>query len=329
MMTTLAPNAFRRVWLGVGLPAVMVLIAFGPWLLVAGDVPHPLAVRFGVGSRANGSMPIWAFVALQLAFCGPCVAILVRAGRRLASVPPMAVVTATFVGITTGWIWASVLLANDGHHDWHTVTLGIGAVLGAWGSAIGFTIPVGLMVRRAGTPAAATPTPPLPLGRDDRAVWFGRTHSTGFLVAGVVEVLGGGVLVVMSVAGRVGAAVGVSVVLVVIGFVFLAFATVEVRVSDDGVRIRSGVFHRPVVRIRLADIERAQANDLRPTAWGGWGYRGSVRLFGRGAWILRSGEGLELALRGGKAFAVTVDHADEGAAVLNGILAHRVPASGS
>jgi hypothetical protein len=75
------------------------------------------------------------------------------------------------------------------------------------------------------------------------------------------------------------------------------------------------------VNIPLERMVAVEAIDVEPTAWGGWGYRGSLRLFGRAAWVLRRGEGIRVDLEDGKTFAVTVDHADEGAAVLNRWLA--------
>ena len=62
----------------------------------------------------------------------------------------------------------------------------------------------------------------------------------------------------------------------------------------------------------------ALAGDPHPTGAGrpcrcgrggpaGWGYRGSLRLFGRAAVVVRRGERLELSLMGEQSFVVTVD----------------------
>jgi hypothetical protein len=316
----------HRAWIGIGLPVVVAVLSFGPWLLVRGEVPDPLATHFELGGRANGSMPIWAFVLLQLAFAVPCTAVLVRSGWRPRSVPPVVVVTATFVGLLTGWVWSSTLLANDGQPSWQAARLGGGAVLGAYGSAIGCSIPVALLVRRTaralgGTAAAGTSAPALVLDPEARVAWFGRARSTAFLVGGTAGTVAGAVLVVLSVAGRVGSAVGLSLSLVGVGLALLAFAAVEVRVDASGLVVRSGALHWPRVRIPLERIASSSAVDLRPAAWSGWGYRGSLRLMGRAAWVLRAGEGLEVELRDGGRFAVTVDGAEQAAAVVNGLLA--------
>jgi hypothetical protein len=58
--------------------------------------------------------------------------------------------------------------------------------------------------------------------------------------------------------------------------------------------------------------------EVRPVQWGGWGYRGSVRVFKKAAVVLRKGPGLRLRLRNGAQFAVTVPGAEPAAALLNG-----------
>ena len=36
--------------------------------------------------------------------------------------------------------------------------------------------------------------------------------------------------------------------------------------------------------------------DVSPMRWGGWGYRGSIKMFGRGAVIQRAGPGIQIDL---------------------------------
>jgi hypothetical protein len=317
-------ECFERAWIGAVLPALLLLGVLVPWLLLRSGLPDPIAVHFEGGGRADGSMPIGGFLALQLAFALPSAAVLVRAGWRPGSVHPVPVATATFVGVSSTWLWLSVLLANDGQADWHTAELGVGALLGTYGSALGFTLPVLLTVRRhvvRPMPAGPPATVGVALGPDDRVAWFGRSHNRGFLGFGVLNAVVGAGLLALSVSGRVAAATGVSAILVVVGFLLMAFWSVEVRVNGAGLRVRSGVFHWPAVRLPLHEIAWVEAIDLVPTEWGGWGYRGGVRVFGRAAWVLRRGDGLEVTLRDGHRFAVTVDRAAEGAGVLNGLLA--------
>lgn len=102
-------------------------------------------------------------------------------------------------------------------------------------------------------------------------------------------------------------------------------ASVRVTTSASGVKVAYGPLRWPVTRIPLRRVTHAEAVEVVPT---GWGYRGSLRLFGRAAVIVRKGEGLELSLTGGKSFVVTVDGAVTAAALLNDELARARGADG-
>lgn len=110
----------------------------------------------------------------------------------------------------------------------------------------------------------------------------------------------------------------VGVTLLWVGIVVAAFAKVTVAADGDGVHVASGVWPLPRLTIRLDRIESIEAIDVNPWRWGGWGYRGALRMFKRAAWIVRAGPGLKLSLTGGRTFVVTVDDAAEGAAALQG-----------
>jgi hypothetical protein len=74
------------------------------------------------------------------------------------------------------------------------------------------------------------------------------------------------------------------------------------------------------------EIEHARTVTHRTFSFGlaaGWGYRGSLRLFRRAAWVVRSGPALELELTGGRRFTVTLDDADGALAALEQVLGDR------
>ncbi|MGO9672471.1 MAG: hypothetical protein ACLPS1_28540, partial [Streptosporangiaceae bacterium] len=77
----------------------------------------------------------------------------------------------------------------------------------------------------------------------------------------------------------------------------------------------------------LPRITAAERIDLKPMQWGGWGYRGSRTAFGRAAVVLRGGDAIRLRLTDGSEFAVTVDDAATGAALLTDLLSG-APAGG-
>src|SRR5690606_19186660 len=98
------------------------------------------------------------------------------------------------------------------------------------------------------------------------------------------------------------------------------FVSVRVDVDGGGLRVTAGPGW-PRVVVPLERIASAEAIDLHPAAWGGWGYRGSRALFGRAAWVLRGGEALRVELVDGTVLAVTVDGADAAATLLERLLA--------
>jgi len=92
--------------------------------------------------------------------------------------------------------------------------------------------------------------------------------------------------------------------------VLLHFRHITVTVDETHLRTR---FAGPVVRVSipLAEIERLEfVPDLRPVRYGGWGYRGSLRLLKKAAVVLRRGEGVIFALTGNRRFIITVDDAE-------------------
>ena len=106
----------------------------------------------------------------------------------------------------------------------------------------------------------------------------------------------------------------------VLGLLVLSFARPYVTVDRRGITV-SGLLPRPRIRVPLDRIEGASSRDISPLAeYGGWGYR--VRP-GRTGVMIRSGEGIVARLASGRDFAVTVDDAATGAALLNTLIDQR------
>lgn len=153
-----------------------------------------------------------------------------------------------------------------------------------------------------------TNPPPLWQGtaRAGRGLW-------GLLgVVGLVSV----VLVAFSGGPLVDLALPISVLLVVA----MWFSSMRVDVTRECVQVSSGLLAWPRSRIATGALVSATALEVRPMRWGGWGYRGSRRLFKRAAWIVRTGPGLVLAIDDGSTLTITVDGAPEAAAVLNRLI---------
>ena len=145
--------------------------------------------------------------------------------------------------------------------------------------------------------------------------WTGTGRAGIALLASLVAVLLAGVLVAV-----LGSPLAGLAVVVLTGAIIVGFTSNRVEVGPAGLEVHSGVFPFLHVRFPLERIRHADAIDVNPWRWGGWGYRGSVRVFKRAAWILHRGEGIKLDLVGGGWFVVTVDDAATGAAALNELL---------
>jgi hypothetical protein len=102
----------------------------------------------------------------------------------------------------------------------------------------------------------------------------------------------------------------------VVAIALTSFSTIAVTIDPGGLRIAFGPWGVPKKRIPLTDIDSAQAIDVRPMRWGGWGYRW-VPWKRASAVILRGGHGVKINRVGGHTFVVTVDDAPRAAAVLN------------
>jgi hypothetical protein len=147
----------------------------------------------------------------------------------------------------------------------------------------------------------------------ERAAWTGRAHLAWWLPLVLIAI---GAVIVISARSAAGALPSAVLLLV-----YLAFGWIKVNIDVRGLRIRYGLLPWPVTSVPLDHIRRAERIDLAPLQWGGWGYRGSRKAFGRAAVVLRGGDAIKLQLTDGSEFAVTVDNAATGAALLADLLA--------
>ena len=93
----------------------------------------------------------------------------------------------------------------------------------------------------------------------------------------------------------------------------IALSRVRVDINSEELKMSFGPIGWPTKRIPTADLVSADAIDLAPMQWGGWGYRW---LPGRTAVVLRKGPAIAVEKADGKLFAVTVGDASTGAEVL-------------
>lgn len=102
-----------------------------------------------------------------------------------------------------------------------------------------------------------------------------------------------------------------AVAAVVVGALMVQFRRITITVDDTHLRTAFAWPGFIRVRIPLAEIERLEyVPDLRPVRYGGWGYRGSLRVLRKAAVVLRRGPGVIFALTGDRRYIVTVDDAE-------------------
>ena len=293
----------------------IVLVAIGPWLVWWSSLPDPVASHWDIHGHADGHL---APIALLLAFGG--VAALLAAGAaasgRTESALPRLVSSApvlAFVGGVLAVTSLASVLANRDAASWDAARLPLLWMIAApvFGAAAAFGTARALPRPTAATNAA--PPPSLTVGATERIAWMGRCSAPWIVVLAAALAVAGVVTTVLW------PAPGGEIVLLSAVAVALS-SSVHVVVGGKGVRV-SAPPGWPTVTVPLERIESAEAIALSPMQWGGWGYRGSLRIFRRAAWIVRRGPGLKLNLHDGKMFVVTVDGADEAAASVNGLLA--------
>ena len=81
--------------------------------------------------------------------------------------------------------------------------------------------------------------------------------------------------------------------------------------------MKYGILPWPKTSVGVDRISEASVIDVKPSQWGGWGYRGSLKLMKRAAVVHRAGPGIRLDLNDGKVFVVTVDNPETPVALLN------------
>jgi hypothetical protein len=319
---TVAARAAAVVWTA----GVTAVLAGAP--LVARDrLPDRLATHWDLdGGAPDGSMPLWAaafFPALLWLVTAAATAVpLLRNGPRTAR--PWTATVLLPVGVTLGGAQAAVVRANLDHADWHDArqpTAWLAALLTAavLSSVAGWLIATRRTAARGDDAEQAAGTPTLEIPEGQRLVWFSRTANPWLqLLAAATGLVAVAALVAL--AGGLAAPGGLWPPIAICAVASLAcavFSSVQARVSERGLEVSFGPLAWPRRRWAPDDIDRAYVENRLPSQVGGWGYR----LSGLGTTVmLRAGECLVIRAQGRHTdFAVSVDDAERGAALLNAV----------
>ncbi|HLU42864.1 MAG TPA: hypothetical protein VKZ55_10720 [Microthrixaceae bacterium] len=312
-MTRPNPTLARLVLAASGL--LVATAALLPFVLVD-ERPDPLATRWSFDGEVTSTMSATALFVLVAVFVIPTATVL--GGLALArsqarpGVRSMWAGLAALLGTIFAWASVSTLLANQGHEDWRTVpgpalwqlvvllvASCIAGALAAWAAS-------GLPER----PVVPVSSPPLEVPDTSVVAWSRSSTVRWLLALAVVTGAAGVVLSLLSGEPWIG------VVLLLSALPAVLLARIEVFADRRGLTVAYGPWGWPRTRIPIERIAAASPIEIRPSEWGGWGYRGSVRIFRTAAVVLRAGPGIRLDLTDGRRFAVTIDDPGTAAAVL-------------
>ncbi|QNP71978.1 DUF1648 domain-containing protein [Streptomyces roseirectus] len=308
-------------WGVVAACAGVLALLVGLPVAARGRLPERVATHWNGSGEADGSMPLWAVAVF------PAVIWVVVSVVALLVVRRAGAGSGAWVGVRAGLpavglglvgAQAAVVRANLDVDDWHRAGSTDGWVV----AVVVLALVVGGLVwlsRRTGAMPAAGSGPVMEIPAGQRVAWFSRVSSTAFQVAAAVLGFVALAAAAASLGGMTGPVLGTALAVAfgVASLLFLTLASVQVRVGESGLRVTLGPLGWPARRWSVADIESARVELRTPAQAGGWGYR--IKEHGTTV-MLRSGECLVVRTRG-RDFAVSVDDAERGAALLNSLKA--------
>ncbi|NLE78057.1 MAG: hypothetical protein GX610_00470 [Rhodococcus sp.] len=286
------------------LPLLALILVRTAW---ADSLPSSMAVHWS-GSEPDryGSPDTYFWIALGVSLLATAVATVV-AVRSSADAPlwlPATVMASWTVAST--WILSVALTQNAGRPE--------DARIGAWilVPLLGIPLAAGaykFLPRPESSQEAERPTLTTPLSSTERAAWTGQVRGRW----------AGALTLAMALAATVSGLMGawwMALLFTALVFVGGAFTAITVRIDRRGLAISSWGVRWKLVPLNT--ITSAAADHISPTHWGGWGYRISPQGT---AVLVRSGEGIVMTRNNGRQFAVTIDSAGTGAALLNSLVA--------
>ena len=313
----------RRVLIGLGLPAAVVALAAVPLILYGDQLPDPVASHFDASGAPDGSMSLTSFVLVSLLILiGPGLLMVIIAAANSArmdrAVAPFLVGLGGFLAVLGAGILAETAVTQRGLESWteaEGVFLGVGVVLLLSAAVAGLAtwLAIGLPYNETSTLFAADAdgeVPRLTIAEGERAV-FTETITMGWMLWLIIGLAGTVVAVVFVAPWPVALLVGLSLIPA------LLLTAFRVQADRSGLTVRSVVFGIPFARIDADEVVEATVIDVEPMKWGGWGYRGSLKVLGRAAVVTRRGPGVHLKLTGDRVLVVTLDNPTSAAALLN------------
>ncbi|MER6251583.1 DUF1648 domain-containing protein [Streptomyces sp. NPDC001584] len=274
-----------------------------------------LATHWNALGEPDGSLPLWAVVLVPVVIWVVLVtsAVFWRAARRWRGVVLVS------CGVLLAGEQVSIVRANLYHADWRdadSVTVGaVVTVVAAVAAGL-----VGVLVNgRPASPLSRGQGSRMDIPAGERRVWLASTENPWLYLLSAATGVGALAALLIGLGDPAEPMWLVTVPFLFASVSVLACSSVRVRVTERGMDVAFGPLGWPVRRWDAADIEWARAENRTPAQVGGWGYR----LSGLGTTVmLRSGACLVIRAKG-KDFAVSVDDAERGAALLNSLAGAR------
>lgn len=328
-------RARRFVLVALVLPAVVVVAGLVALLLAAPALPDPVAVHWGADGRPDGFGPLWLTM-LMVGVTGLGLPVLLtvtslpslRAGDHGRVYPLLGAFSLALGMFVTVLVTVATVQqiglasAEDAPAIW--IALVSALVLATAGGAAGWF----LQPRDPFAAAAPEPTEPTALVPGETAVWVRRVtiSRAGAIALGSAVLL----LVIITVITALAVDDVLALWITAAATVFVSLAVLtngvfHVRIDDSGLTVTSAAGW-PRVHVPLSGVRDATHVEVDPMGeFGGWGMRWAPN--GKFGVVIRKGPGIEVRRTNGKTFTVTVDDAQTGAALLNGLIARTAPRS--
>ncbi|WP_341939804.1 DUF1648 domain-containing protein [Microbacterium sp. LWH10-1.2] len=325
-LTRTPPSLLRRARLTFFLVAVivpLVLTAAAAVVVIAWlpSLPDPVVTHWGV-SGADGFGPpttyLWLLLGIGLVLpvlmaVTTLSAVGAHWGGAARLMGALAAGMAAFAaGMSLGSLGMQHGLADAGE------TPGVGGVMALSFAALLVVGAVAWAVQprvRAEQGRTLEPRHAVHVADGERVVWLGTASMPRLaLIAVSVLLLGIAGLAAFMLGTGVDGGWVVALSLVVIVIAMATATAFRVRVTPEGFSARALVGW-PRISIPLREIESARAVDISPFGeFGGWGWR--IAVDGRTGIVMRRGAAIEISRRDKRPFIVTIDGAEEAAALL-------------
>ncbi|WP_298445021.1 DUF1648 domain-containing protein [Gordonia sp. (in: high G+C Gram-positive bacteria)] len=308
------------VTVAVVIPALIVGVATIVQISLLGSLPADIAVHWNLHGDPDRWLPAWSapLVTALLGFgligltAGPAVKPIAEgdAGAVYRLLGGVSLGSSILVAIAlAGSVWYQT--GDDASVPIVTVVAVAGLLAVAVGALAGLLLPQAPRSRRS------VAVDPLPLEAGENTVWLRTTTASPSLlaitVAGFVVAL---LTTLYSWADGQRAAIVIGAAVIAVAIVVAAVATIafRVRVSADGLQVRS-LAGFPRLHVPLDEIVDVRVNsEVHPIGdFGGYGIRVTARRTGV---VPRAGEGIVVDRTGDREFCVVVDDAVTGAALL-------------